>query len=342
MNGCHDVGYDSRHMVIALFFALLVTVGCSDDISGTDPLEGGGVPGWQRNAESVVALTGSWQGVGVIGSGIIVGADGYLLVADHVGSVGIDVTVLTPQGLLPVHTIVRDPVLDLQLVHVPGLQGPVISGLRDSALKPGMPVWAVGAGKGSRMPRKGTVTSIGAEVDRLLPGQALTKTDIRLGPGDSGGALLDDQGKLAGVLVAARAEAGKGEAASVSVGAIRDFLDRIASGELPERGALDIEVRETRNPGLVVVSQSHRRSAGVGELQVGDRITHMNGEPIGDRARFKAVLGAMGPGRPVQIDLLRGNEYLQIDVVTVPLPQPGFANSAGGSSETGESHERVH
>lgn len=275
------------------------------------------------SAESVVALTASGGIAGAIGSGVIVGAGGYVLVADHVASTGFDIEVVTRQGLRPVQRIARDPVFDLQLVRSAGLHGPVIAGLRETSPEPGMRVWAVGVGSGSPEPRPGTVTAVDIVVEAVLPAQALVKTDIRLAPGDSGGALLDAEGRLVGLLAAARGDGDRAQAVAIPAEAIGRFLARVEADQLPDRGWLGLYVRETRSRGLVVVSFANDSPALAGGLQTGDRILRLDGEPVGDRGRFRALVGAIAPGQAVQLVFLRDGEQLQRTVTTARLPQPG-------------------
>lgn len=308
-----------------VLLVVLVIAGCTDP--GTDESAMQWQGSVEKSAGSVVALTASGGIAGAIGSGVIVGAGGYVLIADHVASSGLDIEIATRHGSRSVSVIARDPVLDLQLVHAPGLRGPVVSGLRGTELEPGTEVWAVGAGNGSRTPRAGTVTATETVVDAILPAQPLIETDIRLTPGDSGGALLDADGRLAGLLVGTRVDVDRVQAVSIPAAAIGRFLDRIESEHWPERGTLGLELREVREPGLVVVALPDRGAAGVEGLQVGDRITHINGESVRDRARLQALVAAMGPGRSVRLDVVRGNEYLQREVTTTLLPQPGWGQA---------------
>lgn len=319
-----------RHSVMGL--VALVMFGCTDP--GANDASSQRLGSVDKSAESVVALTASGGIAGALGSGVIVGADGYVLVADHVASSGLGVEIVTRRGLRPVRVIARDPVLDLRLVRSAGLRGPVIPGLRETPLQQGMKVWAVGVGAGTPEPRSGTVIATDTVVDAVLPTTPLIETDIRLAPGDSGGALLDGEGRLVGLLAATRHHGDRVRSLAIPAGAIGRFLAYVEAGEVPTRGWLGLYLHTGRPSGLVVASMAAGSPAIAGGLKAGDRITRINGEPVGDRARFQALIGALSPGDPVQLEFVREGEALRREIRTGRLPQ---AMSGGGSPETVES-----
>lgn len=147
-----------------------------------------------------------WRRVAA-GSGFFLTADGYILTNKHVVS-DTDATyvVNTDKEQLPAKVVYRDPDQDLALIKVAGKNYPTMS-LSASRVTVGEPVLALGYPLGYSTDRvsKGSVIALNRKIVTQEPDETLTgliQSDARLLPGDSGGPLLDNEGRVIGINVA--------------------------------------------------------------------------------------------------------------------------------------------
>ncbi len=130
------------------------------------------------------------------GSGFLVSSDGYLMTAEHV--VGSDkyVKVRWSDGLEGVGEVVRtDKRRDVALIKTdPRGRQPLA--LRREAPQPGDTVFAIGAPIDPKL--QNTVTRGVVSANRIMDGFSFIQSDVTVDPGNSGGPLLDEQGRVLG------------------------------------------------------------------------------------------------------------------------------------------------
>jgi len=141
------------------------------------------------------------------GVGIIVGADGAILTAEHVVRNAAEIHVVLRDGTTCVAETVRtDPELDLAVLRIRCEPLPALA-LAPTDVSAGTPVVALGAAFDEAR-RTGVVTrgavSLQAQLDpeRTRDYSALVETTVTLEPGFSGSPLLDAEGRLVGLNVA--------------------------------------------------------------------------------------------------------------------------------------------
>jgi putative serine protease PepD len=177
----------------------------------------------------VVSIEVTLAGGGGTGSGVIIGADGYVVTNNHVVGDAQTIRVTLADGTSAPATLVgTDPDTDLAVVRIKATGLPVASLGRSNNLQVGDPVVAIGSPLGL----KGTVTSgiISAlnrsidvppetpDGDRVVLVNAI-QTDAAINPGNSGGALVDRAGRVIGInsAIASLAAVG-GTGGSIGVG----------------------------------------------------------------------------------------------------------------------------
>ncbi|WP_432096033.1 S1C family serine protease [Streptomyces sp. bgisy100] len=226
-------------------------------------------------APSVVEISASSPGGKSTGSGVITTADGEILTNNHVISGASSVTVTFHDGRTATAKVVgTDPDLDMALLKAEGVNGLKAATLGNSdAVKVGDQVVAIGSPEGLT----GTVTSgIVSALDRDVtvrkdggqrsPGDGdrwpfsfgggqyngevgsstttykALQTDASLNPGNSGGALVDMEGRIIGINSAMYTPSSGGGAASGAAGSIglgfaipvndvRGILDDLRDGD---------------------------------------------------------------------------------------------------------------
>jgi putative serine protease PepD len=278
---------------------------------------------------SVVSLQLDQGGRPVIGSGVILAADGLIMTNNHVltmassaprESAGI-MAVLSDGRTAPFHVIATDPQSDIAIGRVQGVAELAPIPIGSSAnLRTGQPVVAVGSPLGLR----GTVTvGIISALNRLVrpaidpehPVGAFyaIQTDAAVNPGNSGGALVDMDGKLIGLTSAGQgavAADGSGAQYRGSIGlnfAIPvDHAERIA-GELLASGHathawLGARVNSDGDPnGAMIVDVQNDGPAAAAGLSSGTRVTQLDDDVIGSGSALLSAVQAKDPGSRVTL-----------------------------------------
>lgn len=278
---------------------------------------------------SVVTLQIGESSRSMMGSGIILTADGLIMTNNHVltmassalrEAAGI-VAVLNDGRTAPFSVIAADPQTDIAIGRLQGVSQLTPIPLGSSAsLRVGQPVVAVGAPLGFR----GTVTvGIVSALNRLVrpaidPGHPVgafygIQTDAAINPGNSGGALLNTNGELVGVTSAGQgAVAGDGSGTPYrgSIGlnfAIPvDHAARVAAELLANRQAshawLGAEVSNggDLNGAKVIAVQSESPAARAG-LTSGVLVTQVDNEIIESGDALLAAVEAKDPGSGVTL-----------------------------------------
>lgn len=153
------------------------------------------------------------------GTGVVISSDGLILTNEHVVRHALHVSVVFKDGTeYPVKVIIVHPHQDVAVLQIAREQMPCAS-LSFQPVKPGMLVVAVAGNNTHRdcIYRRGVVTSRRTSLQRELDptGQRdyskLLETTVKLEPGFSGGPLLDAEGHLVGLNVAATGSEGADE-----------------------------------------------------------------------------------------------------------------------------------
>ncbi|MGQ0849089.1 MAG: trypsin-like peptidase domain-containing protein [Actinomycetota bacterium] len=175
----------------------------------------------------------------ILATAVPVGDELWLTVAHAIAGADDDLRVITQEGIeLPVRVVAFDPDRDLALLDAPGFEAPPISVSEAAAGDSGV-IAVVGGDL--------TVDRIPFEIKRLVTassgdiydqGQVLREAfDLRaeVGPGDSGGPLLNGQGAMVGMLFA-RSTGKAGSAWALTPAEITAFLESMTDRVDVDRG----------------------------------------------------------------------------------------------------------
>ena len=263
------------------------------------------------------------------GSGFLFDDLGHVVTNAHVVEGAARATVRLPDGeAAPARLVGLDIANDLAVLKIAPVAAPALPLGTSADLRVGQAVFAIGNPFGLDFT---LTTGIVSALDREISGgrgrediEGLIQTDAAINPGNSGGPLLDSAGRLIGVNTAifspSGASAGIGFAVPVDTVA-RVVPSLIARGRYapPVIGVtidprLDAIARERGLSGAAVVgvqpggpaaraglrgaSQSAR-----GDIVLGDVITAVEGDPIGDSAGLRAALDAYRSGDEVTLSL---------------------------------------
>ena len=263
------------------------------------------------------------------GSGFVYDGDGHIVTNAHVVEGASSVSVKFWNGKSYTAQVVgTDASTDLAVLKV---NAPVSElfplSLGDSTkLVVGDPVVAIGSPFGL----EGTVTSgIVSALHREMtsPNQFAIdnsiQTDAAINHGNSGGPLLNSQGKVVGVTSQIESNSGGNEGVgfaipSSTVGSIAAQL--ISSGKA-QHAFLGVVLRDASSQTGAAISQVRAGTpAAQANLRAGDVITAAGGKPITSASELRAVINAHRPGDAISITYKRGGQSHTVNVKLAARP----------------------
>ena len=282
-----------------------------------------------RAAPSVVGL-GHRRGQG---SGMVLAADGYVLTNSHVARAAGSLGVRLADGVTLTGELVgADDHTDLAVVKVPArLPEPLVLA-EAQPLSVGQLVVAIGNPLGfERSVSLGVVSALFRSLPTNAGGllEGLIQTDAAVNPGNSGGPLVDAEGRVVGITTAMIAYAsGIGFAVPASTASwVAAVL--IQKGEV-NRPYLGITARGEELGGQLAVQTGQARAVrvlGVGTgtpasdsgLRKDDVLLSANGRPVATVDDLQRVLVLSGP--EVRLAIRRGDEDRQLLIRPAPRPR---------------------
>lgn len=295
---------------------------------GRSAVNGPGSPLEQVAAKvlpSVVTLQTDQGDESELGSGIILTADGIILTNSHVVA---SVANAPPQSgaavkfhdgrSMPFTVVATDPRDDIAVVRAQGVSGltPISFGT-SSDLRVGQQVVAVGSplGLGDTV-TAGVISGLNRPVltdtDNQVAAYDAIQTDAALNPGNSGGALVDMNGRLVGMNSAAPDRLGSVELeGSIGIGfAVPvDNAKRIASELIVTGGAshasLGAQVSEEDNSnGARIIGVADGGPAAAAGVPDGALVTKFDDQAIENGAALVAAVQSRTPGTRVIVDFI--------------------------------------
>jgi len=272
-------------------------------------------PGHQRGGQS-----GQAPGQEPEGTAVAIRAGGYLVTALHIVERASEITVRLHDGRLgPARLIGRDPPTDLAVLKI-DQDLPVPEVGPEPAL--GEPVCAVGNQFGLDLSVTcGVVSAVRRSGVGFNPIEDFIQTDAVVNPGASGGALLDRQGRLVGILSAIFT---KGSDAHIGVNfAVSMALVRRVTDDLIEQGRVEraapgfalAELNDSERQDLTGVRIAALAPGGAAEragLRVGDVITALAGRAVRRTSEVMAALHLHRPDETLEVRLLRDGAALSL------------------------------
>jgi S1-C subfamily serine protease len=199
----------------------------SGKITGLENLSKGLDVEKMKNAVVIVKINDD-----VAGSGTIVSSDGYIITSDHVVADMKENDVVKIElydgSKLRAGVITRNTGLDLALLKIARSEGFSYLTLEDAkSIKTGDKVYAIGNPLGEEL-TKFTVTEGIISGFRTEDGVNLVQTDAALNPGNSGGPIVNNAGRVVGIV-----SMGYIDAQGLSFGIRSDVVQKFLVEEMP-------------------------------------------------------------------------------------------------------------
>jgi serine protease Do len=274
------------------------------------------------------------------GTGIIVGADGYVLTNKHVvdGATTVGVVLADGTSYSDVKVLGSDPLNDIAFLKIPNVSDLSVAELGDStSIRVGQKVIAIGnsLGQYQNTVTSGIISGTGRPISAQAGGSVetltdLIQTDAAINPGNSGGPLLNLQGQVIGINTAIVEDA-QGIGFAIPIGATKGILKGMLKGDAVARAYLGInylpitadiakEYGLSVKHGAYVFSGEGKSSIASGSpadkagIKDKDIITKVGDIEVGDRGSVASLVAEYAPGDTIDLTLLRDGKTMTVKV----------------------------
>ncbi len=285
-----------------------------------------------------------------MGSGVIVDARGYILTNNHVVQGADSLTVvLQDDRELAAEVVGTDPKTDIAVIKVKldGKDAPVLQPIalgNSDQLEVGEWVMAIGSPFGLKQTvSAGIVSAIGRGHMGITDYEDFIQTDAAVNPGNSGGPLVDLDGRVVGIntAIASRSGGSQGVGFAIPVNMAKAVMSQLIDHGSVVRGYLGVfiadlspELSKSFNypgKGGVLVQDVGNGSPGAkAGLHAGDIIVERDGKPVAEVSSFRNGIAATAPGTNVALAVFRDGKRIALTAKLEPLPVDEIQAKAGG------------
>jgi serine protease Do len=280
-----------------------------------------------------------------LGSGLVLDSDGYVLTSHHIiaGAESIEVQ-LSDDRRVSAEVVGIDPPTDLALLRVDATGLETVELGDSDALEVGD--WVLAIGDPFGLPRTvsaGIVSAKGRADVGIVEFEDFIQTDAAVNPGNSGGPLVDVEGRVVGIntAIATRSGGSAGIAFAIPSNMAAEIARDLRERGKVVRGHLGLYVASVPDGvagslgipaagGLLVQRVSSGSAAQAAGLQSGDIITRLDGEDVTSTSEFRVAIAARSPGTPVVIEIWRAGRS---ETLTATLGEAMNAGDEGGADE---------
>lgn len=265
------------------------------------------------------------------GSGVIIDAErGLVLTNNHVVKNAERIGVALSDGRrIEAKLVGTDPATDIALLSIvaSGLVALPLGNADD--LETGDYVVAIGNPFGlGQTATMGIISALGRTGLGIEGYEDFIQTDAAVNPGNSGGALVDIDGRLIGINAAIVGPSGGnvGIGFAIPINMARDVADQLARFGKVTRGQLGVAIQDHPAampvamqaevpPGAMVTDVTRGSAAEKAGIRRGDVIVAVNGKPVVSAAQLRTRVGLVRAGETVEIELLRDGSRVKASAV---------------------------
>ena len=254
-----------------------------------------------------------------LGSGFIIGADGYILTNAHLVDDAEEILVrLADRREFTAALVGADARTDVALLRIAADGLPQVRLGDPSQLKVGEWVLAIGSPFGfEHSATAGIVSAKG----RNLPQETLVpfiQTDVAINPGNSGGPLFNLKGEVVGInsQIYSRTGGFMGLSFAIPIDVAMEVQQQLRLKGRVERGRIGVAIQDVtpelaesfglpRASGALVSAVEPDSPAAKAGMEQGDVILRFDGQPVDDASELPRLVAATRPGSRVQLEIHR-------------------------------------
>jgi len=305
---------------------------------------------YQGGGEQSMPATG-------VGSGVIITQDGYIVTNNHVieGAGYIEIA-LNDKRTYSAVLIGTDPSTDLALLKIDEQNLPIIPYGNSDELKVGEWVLAVGNPFNlTSTVTAGIVSAKGRNINILQSNFAIEsfiQTDAAVNPGNSGGALVNQNGELVGINTAIASLTGSfsGYSFAIPVNIVKKIVEDLIEFGSVQRALLGVSIRDmdaelVREKGLKVIEGVY--VAGIMQggaaddagIKENDIILKIGNHTVNKVSELQEQVNKYRPGDNIKVTLKRNDKEVELKVVlknkngNTAIITSGVLQSLGASFE---------
>ncbi len=266
------------------------------------------------------------------GSGVILSDDGYIVTNNHVVEDAQNVKViLNDKREFEAKIIGTDPSTDLAVLKIEATDLPFLTYGDSKALKLGE--WVLAVGNPFNLTSTVTAGIVSARARNLGINQdtysieSFIQTDAAVNPGNSGGALVNQQGKLVGINAAIASQTGSysGYSFAIPVTIVEKVVKDLKEFGEVQRALLGVNIGDVnadlakelnldRVEGVYVGAVTENGAAKDAGIKEKDVIIAVNGTKVKTSAELQEKVSQFRPGDDVKVTVLRDNKEKQFTV----------------------------
>lgn len=287
-----------------------------------------------------------------LGSGFVIGADGYILTNAHVVSNADEINVkLNDKREFKARLIGTDPRTDVALLKIDATGLSAVRLGDPNRLKVGEWVLAIGSPFGF----DNTVTAgIVSAKGRNLPQENFVpfiQTDVAINPGNSGGPLFNMRGEVVGInsQIYSRTGTFMGLSFAIPIDVAMEIQEQLRSVGRVQRGRIGVVIQEVsrelaesfglaKATGALVNGVEKGGPAEKAGIESGDIITKFNSRNVDSSSDLPRIVGGTKPGSSVSMEIWRKGASRDLNIVVGELPEDRVA---GRTPARGQPAERT-
>ncbi len=266
-----------------------------------------------------------------VGSGFILGADGYVMTNAHVieGADEVFVT-LTDKRELKARVIGSDRRSDVALVKIEASGLPTVKIGDVSKLRVGEWVIAIGSPFGlENTVTAGIVSAKARDTGEFLP---LIQTDVAINPGNSGGPLINMRGEVVGInsQIYSRSGGYMGISFAIPIDEATRVAEQLKTTGRVSRGRIGVSIDQVTKEvaesiglgkpmGALVRSVEAGGPAEKAGVEPGDIITKFDGKAVEKSGDLPRIVGAVKPGSKASLQVFRRGGYKDLSVTVAEV-----------------------
>ena len=257
-----------------------------------------------------------------LGSGVIVSADGYIVTNNHVISGASSIKVDVDGTSYDAELVGTDPSSDLAVLKIDAQNLSPIEFADSEEVEIGDWTMAIGSPYGYE---KTVTTGIVSALDRAMTmddydGQTvyvnMIQTDAAINSGNSGGALVDEDGRLIGIntLIASSSGSSSGLGFAINSDYVKDAVEQLIDAGKVVHPQLGVTVSpSTDGTGATIIEVVEGGAAQQADLRAGDVITAIDGEKIANSEDVVFAIRQHEVGDTVKIDFTRAGKQMSVE-----------------------------
>ena len=272
-----------------------------------------------------------------LGSGVIVGPEGYVLTNHHVIETADEIEVALAGGRKASATVVgTDPETDLAVLKIDLANLPAIAFGNPKGLSIGDFVLAIGNPFGvGQTVTMGIVSGKNRSRLGISTFEDFIQTDAAINPGNSGGALVDAAGNLVGInsAIYSRSGGSLGIGFAIPSDLARQVMEQIIQNGSVTRGWIGVEVQDispelaesfnlpSTNGTLIAGVQPGGPAERAG-VRRGDILVAVESKRFSDSTEMLKLIAALKPGDRATLQILRDQEEKDFEIQVGTRPRP--------------------